>query len=146
MIPVGPTLSCHGVAPFAGWRVAVQVVMMGIGVSGCAVLDDSRLDRDLPNQVAIGERIVTAGQPSRVQLSQLRERGFDVVLHIVVERSRTKIDDESELVMAQGVGYVRIPVDADSLRAATMPSSHTLAHDSTPRQIGSMPSSAAFSQ
>lgn len=97
------------------WRAVAVIAIAVSGLGGCAALDASRADAALPNQVEISSRLMTAGQPARAQLLRLRDRGFEVVLHIAARQARNVIDDEPALVMAQSLYYVRVDVDADHL-------------------------------
>ncbi len=69
----------------------------------------------LPNQVVIGPRLTTAGQPSLEQLRQLRAHGYDVVLHVTSQLSPRGVDAEASVVAAQGIRYVRVGVDSRAL-------------------------------
>ena len=97
-----------------GWGAALRcgALLAAAALSACSHLGPSPLAEPMPNQVAISTRLVTAGQPSRWQLRQLKERGFVAVVHIAVDGSANTVADEAQLVQAQALEYVRISIDA----------------------------------
>ncbi len=59
---------------------------------------------------AFSERLATAGMPTREQLGWLAGAGFERVINLAVNDSPEVITDEGELVVAQGLEYIHIPV------------------------------------
>jgi protein tyrosine phosphatase (PTP) superfamily phosphohydrolase (DUF442 family) len=88
------------------------VLLAVAALSACAGFTPTSGSKPLPNQVVIGARLVTAGQPARPQLMQLRQRGFDVVVHLAVDGAADSVSDEPQIVQAQALEYVRVPIDA----------------------------------
>ena len=65
---------------------------------------------DILNYVAIGPDLGTAGQPGRDQFALLREAGYELVVNLAMPASTGALAGEAELVAAQGMDYVHIPV------------------------------------
>lgn len=63
------------------------------------------------NFVAVSERIDTSGQPSPLQLSGLRDKGYDLVVNLAPPTSAGSVAEEGMLVAQTGATYVNIPVD-----------------------------------
>lgn len=53
----------------------------------------------------------SAGQPSREQLPLIKEAGYERVIYIAFNNSRTAIPDEDQLVKDLGMDYLHIAVD-----------------------------------
>jgi protein tyrosine phosphatase (PTP) superfamily phosphohydrolase (DUF442 family) len=53
-------------------------------------------------------------------LGQLKQAGFDAVVHIAAISAQDGVEDEGALVGGQAMAYVRIAVDPDSLTTADM--------------------------
>lgn len=68
-----------------------------------------RIDQ-IKNFVKIAENIGTAGQPTEVQFSAIKEAGYEVVVNLAMPTSTNAIPNEGELVTSQGMIYVHIPV------------------------------------
>jgi protein tyrosine phosphatase (PTP) superfamily phosphohydrolase (DUF442 family) len=64
--------------------------------------------RDL---VLATDRIATAGQPTAGQFASIREAGFPSVVNLALPTSTGALPNERELVEAEGLEYVHIPVD-----------------------------------
>jgi protein tyrosine phosphatase (PTP) superfamily phosphohydrolase (DUF442 family) len=65
---------------------------------------------EICNYLPIGPDLCTAGQPSREQIALLREAGYELVVNLAMPDSTGALPDEAELVAAQGMEYVHIPV------------------------------------
>jgi protein tyrosine phosphatase (PTP) superfamily phosphohydrolase (DUF442 family) len=63
------------------------------------------------NHVVVNDRLHTAGQPPSEQLSSLADRGFEMVVNLAPPTSQGAIANEGQLVAANGITYVNIPVD-----------------------------------
>ena len=63
------------------------------------------------NHVVINDRLHTSGQPESSQLSSLADRGFEMVINLAPPTTQGAIAIEGQLVAANGVTYVNIPVD-----------------------------------
>jgi len=77
------------------------------GVS-CAELSDIR------NYRAYSPSFASAGQPTREQLAQVGEAGFERVVYIAFSNSGSAISDEDAVVKDLGMDYVHIPVIWDA--------------------------------
>ena len=79
-----------------------------------------------PNVVAISDRLVTAGQPSREALAALSAEAFQAVIYLAPSTVFDAVKDEPEIVARQGIEFVHIPIPfgaptaahADALAAA----------------------------
>jgi protein tyrosine phosphatase (PTP) superfamily phosphohydrolase (DUF442 family) len=66
--------------------------------------------REILNYLPIGPELGTAGQPGREQFALLRAAGYELVVNLAMPASAGALPDEAELVAAQGMDYVHIPV------------------------------------
>src|SRR5947207_11521023 len=73
---------------------------------------------EIYNFHAIGERLGTAGQPTKDQFRMIRDAGFDVVLNLALPTSDNALADEGSIVTGLGMSYVHIPVDFQAPTAA----------------------------
>ena len=64
----------------------------------------------LTNYFPISPLILTAGQPTADQIALIREAGCQVVVNLARPSSPNALADEVELVAAQGLEYIAIPV------------------------------------
>lgn len=62
------------------------------------------------NYLEISDALATAGQPTTHQFAAIRAAGYDVVVNLAMPDSSNALPDEHELVTAQGMDYVHIPV------------------------------------
>jgi protein tyrosine phosphatase (PTP) superfamily phosphohydrolase (DUF442 family) len=60
--------------------------------------------------LAISPTLGTAGQPTPEQIAAIRAAGYEVVVNLAVPESPNALPNEEELVTAQGMAYVHIPV------------------------------------
>ena len=70
---------------------------------------NSRDDRIL-NFRRITDLIGTAGQPTAEQFADIKASGYEVVINLAMADSTNAVANEAELVAAQGLEYVHIPV------------------------------------
>jgi protein tyrosine phosphatase (PTP) superfamily phosphohydrolase (DUF442 family) len=89
-------------------RSAAAIAALIAVVAGCAV---QRVNDALPNEVKHGSRLTTAGQPSEAQLHQLRQRGYELVVHIATRSVPAQSGREESIVRSQGLEYIRVRVD-----------------------------------
>jgi protein tyrosine phosphatase (PTP) superfamily phosphohydrolase (DUF442 family) len=102
----------------AWWAIGSGAIVLTS--AGCTALPVREADRPLPNQVAMGMGIVTSGQPSRHQLTQLAARGYEVVLHIATPAPRYAVLEERTIVVSQGIEYHALSVEPDSLSSQAL--------------------------
>jgi protein tyrosine phosphatase (PTP) superfamily phosphohydrolase (DUF442 family) len=62
------------------------------------------------NFVQISETIATAGQPTEAQLIDIRNAGYQTIVNLALTTSTNALPNEQEIVEAQGMHYVHIPV------------------------------------
>ena len=65
---------------------------------------------ELVNYYPISDTLATAGQPAAEQLAAIRAAGYKVVINLAMPDSTDALPNEGELVAAQGMEYVPIPV------------------------------------
>ena len=95
-------------------------IAVAVTAGGCTSIEPRPTALPFANRVDISARLVTAGQPSRAQLQQLSDAGFQAVVHIASASLRDGVHDEAIIVGAQAVRYVRILVDPDALTNANV--------------------------
>ena len=66
------------------------------------------------NFLRIDDRLATSGMPQPDDFAALRQAGFDVVINLALPTSDNALPNEGELVSAQGMTYVHIPVKFDA--------------------------------
>ena len=66
------------------------------------------------NFLRIDDRLATSGMPQPDDFAALRQAGFDVVINLALPTSDHALPNEGELVSAQGMTYVHIPVKFDA--------------------------------
>ncbi len=87
----------------------------------CAVLGPVRAQAvalDAPNVVAVGPRLITAGQPTRQALAGLGRLGVQAVVYLAPRTVPDAIPEEPELLRQQGIDFVHLPVPFDAPSAA----------------------------
>ena len=70
------------------------------------------------NFLRIDDRLATSGMPQPDDFAALRQAGFDVVINLALPTSDNALPNEGELVSAQGMTYVHIPVKFDAPQPA----------------------------
>ncbi|OUD12192.1 protein tyrosine phosphatase family protein [Thioflexithrix psekupsensis] len=65
---------------------------------------------EIDHLLVLSDRITTAGQPNEMQLIDVAEAGFQVVMNLALNTSTHAIVEEAELVESLGMTYVQIPV------------------------------------
>ena len=65
------------------------------------------------NFLRIDDRLATSGMPKPEDFPALRQAGFDVVINLALPTSDNALPNEGDLVSAQGMTYVHIPVNFD---------------------------------
>ena len=66
------------------------------------------------NFLRIDDRLATSGMPQPDDFAALRQAGFDVVINLALPTSDNALPNEGELVSAQGMTYIHIPVNFDA--------------------------------
>ena len=66
----------------------------------------------------IDDRLATSGMPQSDDFAAMRQAGFDVVINLALPTSDNALPNEGELVSAQGMTYVHIPVNFDAPQPA----------------------------
>lgn len=59
----------------------------------------------------LGEALATSGMPAPDHFAAMRDEGFEVVINLALPTSDYAMANEGELVSAQGMTYVHIPVN-----------------------------------
>jgi protein tyrosine phosphatase (PTP) superfamily phosphohydrolase (DUF442 family) len=68
---------------------------------------------DAPNAVAATSQFITSGQPPASALGRLKEDGFQAVIFLVPDGVRGNVANEAEIVRAQGLTFIHIPIKFD---------------------------------
>lgn len=107
---MAPATKYRGRLANLAWFLVGGAVGMTLLLSGPALL---RTGSSAPpvNFVAITHLLATSGQPSRAQLMELGEQGYEIVINLAPPTSLGSIGDEGALVSRGGATYVNIPVD-----------------------------------
>jgi protein tyrosine phosphatase (PTP) superfamily phosphohydrolase (DUF442 family) len=63
------------------------------------------------NFLRFDDRLATSGMPQPEDFAALRQAGFEVVINLALPTSDNALPNEGELVSAQGMTYVHIPVN-----------------------------------
>ena len=74
--------------------------------------------KHIRNFLRIDDRLATSGMPQPDDFAALRQAGFEVVINLALPTSDNALPNEGELVSAQGMTYVHIPVRFDAPRRA----------------------------
>jgi protein tyrosine phosphatase (PTP) superfamily phosphohydrolase (DUF442 family) len=67
-------------------------------------------DAGITNYLHISDTLGTAGQPTAEQFAAIRAAGYEVVVNLAMPGSTNALPSERELVAAEGMDYVHIPV------------------------------------
>jgi uncharacterized protein (TIGR01244 family) len=70
------------------------------------------------NFLRIDDGLATSGMPQPDDFAALRQAGFEVVVNLAMPTSDNALPNEGELVSAQGMTYVHIPVKFDTPQPA----------------------------
>lgn len=66
--------------------------------------------KDIYNYLKISDSIATAGQPTKEQFEAVKGSGYQTVVNLALATSTNALADEKQVVEAQGMEYVHIPV------------------------------------
>jgi protein tyrosine phosphatase (PTP) superfamily phosphohydrolase (DUF442 family) len=66
------------------------------------------------NFLRIDDRLATSGMPKPSNFAALRQAGFEVVINLAMPTSDNAMPNEGNLVSAQGMTYVHIPVNFEA--------------------------------
>lgn len=75
---------------------------------------------DIKNFHRIDDRLGTGGQPTELQLHEVAQEGFRVVINLGLLDPRYCLPDEAALVARLGMTYVHVPVVFDEPREAEL--------------------------
>lgn len=70
------------------------------------------------NFLRIDDRLATSGMPGPDDFAAIRQAGFEVVINLAMPTSDNAMPNEGNLVSAQGMTYIHIPVNFESPQAA----------------------------
>jgi protein tyrosine phosphatase (PTP) superfamily phosphohydrolase (DUF442 family) len=65
---------------------------------------------EITNYLAISDKLGTAGQPTAEQFAAIQAAGYEIVINLAMPDSTNALPNENELVTAEGMDYVHIPV------------------------------------
>ncbi|MDJ0532645.1 MAG: protein tyrosine phosphatase family protein [Xenococcaceae cyanobacterium MO_207.B15] len=63
------------------------------------------------NFLQLTDSIATAGQPTKKQLSLVKDSGYKTIINLATSASENALPDEKETVEALGMKYIHIPID-----------------------------------
>lgn len=66
---------------------------------------------DIFNFLQLTDSIATAGQPTKQQLSLVKDAGYKTVINLATATSENALPNEREIVEILGMKYIHIPVD-----------------------------------
>lgn len=66
--------------------------------------------KDILNYKAVSEMLASSGQPDEMQLKEIAEAGFEVLINLSMPDSERAIPDEGHIVTARKMVYVHLPV------------------------------------
>lgn len=66
------------------------------------------------NYIKINENIHTSGQPTALQLEEVKNQGIDTIINLAAFNSEEKLENEDELVSSLQMNYFHIPVDFEN--------------------------------
>src|SRR5262245_27339551 len=62
------------------------------------------------NMLSLTDDLGTSGQPTSAQLAAIKEAGYEVVINLATGQTPRDLRNEADVVAAQGVEYIHIPV------------------------------------
>lgn len=65
---------------------------------------------DIYNFLQISNLIATSGQPTIEQFTAIKQAGYQLIINLAMPTSPNALPDEQEIVEAQGMKYINIPV------------------------------------
>ena len=66
------------------------------------------------NMLPLAEDLGTSGQPTSAQLGAIKAAGYEVVINLATGQTPRDLPNEADVVAAQGMEYVHIPVVWDN--------------------------------
>jgi len=66
------------------------------------------------NFYMLSEGIATSGQPGEVELLQIAEAGYEVVINLGLSNAEYSVKNEERVLKSKGVEYIHIPVAFES--------------------------------
>ncbi len=102
----------------SNWIAIIGATLLLSSLSACAE-DSSTRDRNQPmmntdgifNYVEYSPTFASSGQPTKEQLAELKETGFQRVVYIAFSDQERALPAEDRIVKELGLDYVHIPVD-----------------------------------
>ena len=91
-------------------KLSILILAAVLALSGAAAVAD--ID-DARNFYKFDDRVLTSGQPSARQLSEISEDGIEIVINLVPKSERIYNPDERSILARQGVEYQGRGVFAD---------------------------------
>ena len=70
------------------------------------------------NFLRLDDRLATSGMPQPDDFAAIRQAGFEVLINLAMPTSDNAMPNEGDLVSAQGMTYVHIPVNFESPQPA----------------------------
>lgn len=83
----------------------------------------------------LAHNIATAGQPTESEFNEIATSGYEIIVNLAMPNSTNAIPHESELVAAQGMTYVHIPVVWESPTIADLEKFFAVMEANRDRQV-----------
>lgn len=64
----------------------------------------------IPNFQFVHEHLFTSGQPSQIQLKQIKEYGIDTVINLAFTDADTHLEHEDKICAELGLNYIQLPI------------------------------------
>jgi|GEM_PF-343997 len=74
------------------------------------------LPADITNLTILNDSLWSAGQPTRAELAEVAQAGFEAVINLALATSDNALTDEAEVAQSLGMEYIHIPVVWDAPR------------------------------
>jgi uncharacterized protein (TIGR01244 family) len=65
---------------------------------------------EIYNYLLLTDSIATAGQPTKQQIAEIAERGYEMVINLGLADAEYALENEGAMVEAQGLQYIHLPV------------------------------------
>src|SRR5256885_16487682 len=82
-------------------------------------MDSSPL-ANIYNMLSVADDLGTAGQPTSARLAAIKAAGYEVVINLATGTKPPDLPNEADVVAAQGMEYIHIPVVWDKPTEAAL--------------------------
>ena len=96
--------------PFTRLLISLWLAGIGIAAAESDTLGPMGAEQSY-NFRRVGDHITTSGVVGAENLRAMGKQGYDVVINLLPDDSQYAVADEADILAAQGIRYVYIPVD-----------------------------------